>query len=137
MKPTTPGEHNVVVIADGKKTPVRFRVKYLPKPATFIGTSRGGPLSASVFKAQGGVIARLEESEFEAPYKVVSYKLGASGGAFPTYQEAGNEGNRWSGSAANIVSKATPGTIIFFDQIRVIGPDGRNVEVPPMVFNLK
>jgi gliding motility-associated protein GldM len=136
-KPTNPGEHTITVRAENKSTPVKFRVKYLPKPATFVGASRGGSVSASTFKAQGGLIARLEDSEFEAPYRVVSYRLGASGGAFPVYQEAANEGNRWSGSAASIVSKATPGTSIYFDQIRVIGPDGRNVEVPPMVFNLK
>ena len=74
---------------------------------------------------------------FDAQYRVVSYKLGASGGAFPVYQEASNDGNRWSGSAGGIVSKATPGTSIYFDQVRVIGPDGRTIEVPPMVFNLK
>lgn len=136
-KPTKPGEHTITVRAEDKSTPVKFRVKYLPKPATFVGTSRGGSISASGFKAQGGLIARLEESEFDAPFRVVSYKLGASGGAFPVYQEASNEGNRWSGSAANIISRATPGTSVYFDQIRVVGPDGRTVEVPPMVFNLK
>ncbi len=137
VKPTSPGEHNVIVNADGKRTPVSFRVKYLPKPATFVGTSRGGSISAATFKAQGGLIARLEDSEFDAPYRVVSYRLGASGGAFPVYQEAANEGNRWTGSAAAIVGKATPGTSIYFDQIRAVGPDGRTIEVAPMVFNLK
>ncbi|MGZ8538525.1 MAG: type IX secretion system motor protein PorM/GldM [Flavisolibacter sp.] len=136
-KPTNPGEHTITVRAEDKSTPVKFRVKYLPKPATFVGASRGGSISAATFKAQGGVIARLEDSEFDAPFRIVSYRLGASGGAFPVYQEASNEGNRWNGSASNIVSKATPGTSIYFDQVRVVGPDGRTVEVPPMVFNLK
>lgn len=136
-KPTNPGEHTITVRAENKSTPVKFRVKYLPKPATFVGASRGGSISAATFKAQGGLIARLEDSEFDAPFRVVSYRLGASGGAFPVYQEASNEGNRWNGSAANIVAKATPGTSVYFDQVRVIGPDGRTVEVPPMVFNLK
>lgn len=136
-RPTNPGEHTITVRAENKTTPVKFRVKYLPKPATFVGASRGGSISAATFKAQGGLIARLEDSEFDAPFRVVSYRLGASGGAFPVYQEASNEGNRWNGSAANIVGKATPGTSVYFDQVRVIGPDGRTVEVPPMVFNLK
>ncbi|HET9278929.1 MAG TPA: gliding motility protein GldM [Flavitalea sp.] len=132
-----PGEHTVTVRADGKSTPVKFRVKYLPKPGTFVGGSRGGSISAATFKAQGGMVARLEDSEFDAQYRVVSYRLGASGGAFPVYQEAANESNRWNGSAAAIVGKATPGTSVYFDQIRVVGPDGRTVEVAPMVFNLK
>ena len=85
----------------------------------------------------GGLIARLEDSDFEAPFHVVSYKIGAIGGGIPQYTEASNDGNRWTGSAANIISRATPGTNIFFDQIRVTGPDGKPREIQPMVFNLK
>lgn len=132
-----PGSHTIKVTADGKSTPITFRVKYLPKPGVFVGASQGGSLSAASFKVQGGLIARLIDSEFEAAFRVVGYKLGASGGAFPVYQEATNEGNRWTGGAANIVNKATPGTTVFFEDIRVIGPDGRIVSVPPVVFNLK
>ena len=132
-----PGIHNVNVIADGKTTPVSFRVKYLPKPGTFVGPSQGGSISAATFKVQGGLIARLVDSEFDAPYRIVSYTLGAIGGAIPNYQMSGNEGNRWNGGAKSIVDKAGPGTTVFFENIRVLGPDGRTVEVQPMVFNLK
>jgi gliding motility-associated protein GldM len=136
-KPTTPGEHNINVIVEGKSTPVRFRVKYLPNPAAFIGSSRGGSISAAVFKAQGGVIARLEDSDFESSWRVVSYTMGAIGGAISVYREAVNESNRWTGSAAAIVTAAGPGTNIFIDKLIVIGPDGRRRELPTMVFNLK
>ncbi len=36
-----------------------------------------------------------------------------------------------------IVSRASPGTNIFFDKIRVVGPDGKAREIAPMVFSLK
>ncbi|HVY73884.1 MAG TPA: gliding motility protein GldM [Puia sp.] len=137
IKPTTPGLADIVVNADGKPFKFPIRVKQLPLPAGFIGTKKGGAISSAEFKAIGGLIARLEDSDFEAPFKVVSYKLGAIGGGISQYTEASNEGNRWSGSAASIVSRATPGTNIFFDQIRVIGPDGKQREITPMVFSLK
>lgn len=136
-KPTTPGEHNVVVDIEGKKTPIRFRVKYLPNPGGFVGTSKGGSIASASFKAMGGVIAKYEETDFEAAWRVVSYTVGAIGGSIPNYIEATNEGNRWTGNAANIVSRAGPGTNVFFDKVIVIGPDGRRRELPPMVFNLK
>ena len=136
-KPKTPGEHNVNVVVDGKSTPVRYRVKYLPNPAAFVGGKRGGPMGASDLKAMGGVIARLEDSDFEAAFKVVSYSVGAVGGKYPTYQSATNDGNRWNGGAANIINNATPGTSIFFDNIKVVGPDGRTRDLPQMSFNLK
>ena len=134
---TTPGISKIIVTANGKPFPFEIRVKNLPLPAGFIGSKKGGAISSAEFKAIGGLIARLEDSDFEAPFKVVSYKIGAEGGGISGYTEASNDGNRWSGNAANIVGRATPGTHIFFDQIRVIGPDGKQREIAPMVFSLK
>jgi hypothetical protein len=136
-KPTKPGEQFVNVVVDGKSSPVKYRVKYLPDPAAFVANKRGGPISTSELKAQGGVIARLLDSDFEAAFKVVSYNVGAVGGRYPVYQTSVNEGNRWSGNAATIINNATPGTSIFFDNIKVVGPDGRTRDLPQMSFNLK
>jgi len=136
-KPAKPGEHNINVIIDGKTTPVKYRVKYLPDPAAFVSNKRGGPIPAGDLKAQGGMIARLLDSDFEAAFKVVSYNVGAIGGKYPVYQTSPNNGNRWSGGAATIINNATPGTSIFFDNIKVVGPDGRTRDLPQMSFNLK
>lgn len=135
--PTTPGEGKIIVNADGKVSEFTMRVKYLPDPTGFVGAKKGGAISSAEFKAIGGLLAKLEGSEFQSAFRVISYKLAAIGGNIPQYQEAVNEGPRWSGSAANIVQRASPGTNIFFDAIRVVGKDGRQRELPPMVFNLK
>jgi len=135
--PTTPGEGKIIVNADGKVTEFKMRVKFLPDPIGFVGAKKGGAISSAEFKAIGGLLAKLEGSEFQSAFKVVSYKLAAIGGNVPQYQEATNEGPRWSGSAANIVNRASPGTNIFFDDVHVVGKDGRNRTLPPMVFNLK
>jgi len=137
VKPTSPGLAKIVVNSAGKVAEFPMRVKYLPDPIGFIGTHKGGAISSAEFKAIGGLIAKLEGSEFESPFKVVSYKLAAIGGNISSYQEAPNEGNRWTGNAANLVAKASPGTVIYFDAVRVVGRDNRVRELPPMVFNLK
>jgi gliding motility-associated protein GldM len=134
---TTPGMSKIVINANGKNFEFPIRVKNLPLPAGFIGSKKGGAISSAEFKAIGGLIARLEDSDFEAPFKVVSYKLGAIGGSISQYTEASNEGNRWNNQAQNIVARSSPGTNIFFDQIRVVGPDGKAREIQPMVFSLK
>lgn len=136
-KPSNAGMSKIVVNADGKAYEFPIRMKLLPNPTGFVGASKGGRISSAAFKAQGGLIARLEDSEFEAGFRVVSYVLAASGGAFPNYQQANNEGNRWTGGAKAIVDRATPGTTVFFDQIRVVGPDGKTREINPMVFQLQ
>ncbi|HVW62921.1 MAG TPA: GldM family protein [Puia sp.] len=135
--PSTPGEGKIIVTADGKVTEFPMRVKYLPDPTGFVGAKKGGAISAAEFKAIGGLLAKLEGSEFQSSFKVVSYKLAAIGGNIPQYQEATNEGPRWNGQAASIVQRASPGTNIFFDAVTVMGKDGRRRELPPMVFNLK
>jgi gliding motility-associated protein GldM len=134
---TTPGMSKIIINANGKNFEFPIRVKNLPLPAGFIGSKKGGAISSAEFKAIGGLIARLEDSDFEAPFKVVSYKLGAIGGSISQYTEASNEGNRWNNQAQNIVARSSPGTNIFFDQIRVVGPDGKAREIQPMVFSLK
>jgi len=136
-RPKTPGEHNINVVIEGKSTPVRYRVKYLPDPAAFVGNKRGGNIPAADFKVQGGLIARLLESDFEASFRVVSYTVGAIGGKYPVYQTSSNAGNRWGGNAGTIINGAGPGTTVFFDDIRVVGPDGRERSLPQMSFNLK
>jgi gliding motility-associated protein GldM len=136
-KPTKPGEHNINVTVEGKTTPVKYRVKYLPDPASFVANKRGGPIPAGDLKAQGGLIARLLDSDFEAAFRVISYNVGAIGGKYPVYQTSPNTGNRWSGGAATIINNATPGTSIFFDNIKVVGPDGRTRDLPQMSFQMK
>jgi len=135
--PSRPGMSKIVVTANGKRFEFPMRLKYLPSPTGFVGAKKGGSISSAEFKAIGAVIAKLEDTDFEAPYKVLSYRLGAVGGPIQLYSEAVNEGNRWSGQAASLVSRSGPGTRIFIDAIQVVGPDGRKREIPGMQFSLK
>lgn len=136
-KPRSPGLSEIQVVADGKTFKFPMRLKSLPNPTGFVGGKKFGSVSAAEIKVQGGVIARLEDSDFEAPFRVVSYRIGAVGGPIQTYVEAPNEGNRWSGGAAAIIGRAGPGTNLYFDQIQVIGPDGKRKEISPMQFKLQ
>jgi gliding motility-associated protein GldM len=137
IKPNKVGPAEIKVTVDGKTSTFPMRCKILPDPTAMVGASKGGQVATATFKAMGGMMAKLLDSEFDAPYQVISYTLGANGGPFQAYQQAPNDGPRWSGNAANIINRATPGTSIFFDQIRVKGPDGRVRELPGIFFNLK
>lgn len=137
IKPSKVGPAEIKITVDGKTTSFPMRCKMLPDPTAMVGTSKGGTIPAATFKAMGGILAKLMDSEFDAPFQVVGYTLGANGGAFQNYQQAANDGPRWNGNASNIVTRATPGTTVYFDQIRVKGPDGRVRELPGIFFNLK
>jgi gliding motility-associated protein GldM len=120
------GEHTVTVLVEGKAAgKVSFRVKQLPNPAAYVGNLKAGAVPSSSFKAMGGVIAKLEDSEFDAPFEVVSYKIGAVAPDMPDFTQIENAGPRWTGSAATLVGKLKPGALVAITDIRVKGPDGR------------
>jgi gliding motility-associated protein GldM len=120
------GEQNVTVLVDGKSVgKVGFRVKQLPNPVAYVGNLKPGIVSSSAFRAMGGVIAKLEDSEFDAQFEVVSYKVGALSMDIPDYSPVSNSGGRWSGSAASLISRLKPGALVSITDIVVKGPDGK------------
>ena len=125
-RPTTPGEHTITVLVEGKAAgKVTYRVKNLPLPAAYVGNLKAGAVPTATFKAMGGVIAKLEDSEFDAPYEVVSYTVGALSSDIPDYAPVTNNGNRWSGGAATLINKLKPGALVVINEIRVKDPSGR------------
>jgi gliding motility-associated protein GldM len=136
-RPTAQGPAKINISVNGKTTSFDMRVKRLPDPTALVGGSKGGPISAALFKAQGGLLAKLMDSDFEAQFNVVSYTVGANGGSISPYREVANDGPRWGSSADALIKQAGPGSSVFFDKIRVKGPDGVVRELPGIFFNLK
>jgi len=125
IKATQTGDAVLTVDAGGKKFTFPIRCKSLPDPVAMVGQYKGGSVPAAQFRAMGGVRAVLKESDFDAPFQVISYQVYASGGSLSSAKLANNTGNRWVGEAANIISACGPGTRVYFDDIRVKGIDGR------------
>jgi hypothetical protein len=135
--PTTQGMAKINVTVNGKTTPFDMRIKRLPDPTPMVGGNKGGGMSSAQFKVQGGLIAKLLDSDFDAPYQVLGYTVGANGGSVSVYREVANEGARWGAAADALIKQAGPGSSIFFDKIKVKGPDGLVRELPGIFFNLK
>ncbi|MEJ7769286.1 MAG: gliding motility protein GldM [Chitinophagaceae bacterium] len=133
--PNKVGPATINVSVNGKSTPFAMRVKRLPDPQAMVGSNKGGAISTALLKATQGLFAKLD-SDFDVQFQVISYRVGANGGSFQTYQEQNNEGARWTGNAASVINRATPGSSIFFDNIKVKGPDGVR-DIPPIIFQLK
>jgi gliding motility-associated protein GldM len=133
------GEHTVTVMIEGKAAgKIMFRVKQLPSPAAFVGNLKQGAVPSANFKAMGGVIAKLEDAEFDAPFEVVSYRLGAVSSDIPDYSPVDNKGSRWTGAAANLVSKLKPGALVNITDIVVRDPGGRTRTLSgSLSYNLK
>ena len=120
------GEHYVTVLVEGKAVgKIGFRVKQLPSPSAYVGSLKQGSVPSANFKAMGGVIAKLEDSEFDAPFEVVSYSVGAKSDDIPDYMPISNSGSRWTGSAASLISRLKPGALVIISEIVVRDMGGK------------
>jgi hypothetical protein len=132
------GEHTITVLVEGKSAgKVTFRVKQLPDPVALVGNLKPGNVSSAQFKAMGGVIAKLQDAEFDAPFEVVSYSLGAAGSG-GDYVEFDNRGPRWTGDAAGLVGRQKPGSLVVIRDIVVRDPGGKTRVLPTsLTYTLK
>lgn len=114
-----------VTTPDGKKTPVKFRVRSIPDPTPIVGG--GDPnMRASEFVSQPGVRAFVPNFFYETQFSVTSFHIVGDGEGFGEgAEEAYNTGATWN-EARKIVNKIRPGSFITIDEIRAVGPDGRS-----------
>lgn len=130
--------------ADG--TPVNFgsfnyRVKYLPDPVAYVANKRGGAAGVNEIKAQIGVIAKLEGSDFDAKFNVVSFDI-ARQPRRGDYMEASSTTMYLNDPKANaqvkaIIDDLNIGDKLYFDNIKAVGPDRKVRNLGSMVFILK
>lgn len=130
------GTTNVDVTAKGKAfPPFPFRVKLIPNPIAKVSGMPGGRVGAAVWKAQKGVIADLENFDFDAKFEVLSYNMFYQ----PKLQDPGiasATGASFSPAMQSFMQKAKPGDIFYIEEIKVKGPDGLSRKIPGIAFKI-
>ncbi|RFS22438.1 gliding motility protein GldM [Chitinophaga silvatica] len=138
---TSPGKAviNVVANVDGKTKSLgqkEFRVKRVPDPILKVGANKGGSMKAADFKVQGGLRADLEDFEFEGvKYEVVGYRVGISAKG-KEYQEGDATSAYFPGNVAASIRALRPGDEVFFENVKVKGPDNVVRSMPSTIFKL-
>ena len=132
VKVTNPGKAVINVTANGKTTAFDFRVKNIPDPIIKVGPSAGGKMQSIIFKSQPFVRADLENFDFKANFSVTGATIYFTGPQFRNTVSV----NLTSGSLApaqQYLSMCGPGSAVIFDNIKVVGPDGkpRTIQNPP------
>ena len=128
----------LTVTADGKSSKFDFRIKTIPDPIGMIGASKGGRILASAFKAQDFIRAELLNFDFDARFNVTGATVYFAGAGFANSGSI-QTGTISNGSLAPIKSKmdlCKPGSTVTFDELKVVGPDGRSRTIPPVSFVL-
>ncbi|MBK7406859.1 MAG: gliding motility protein GldM [Saprospirales bacterium] len=114
-----------------------FRVKRIPDPVARLGNKEDGSMGNGEFKAQSGLIAWLDNFDFDAKCDIQGFKLVR----VPKRQdpiEVLNSGGRYTGDAARIAEQAKPGDTFYFFDVKARCPgDKAGRKINSLVFNIK
>ncbi|MDB4443400.1 hypothetical protein N9157_02710 [Saprospiraceae bacterium] len=138
-KPAKLGEEcQVRVDAPGLKgEKALFRVKRIPDPTAKLSGNTGGAIGNGEFKAQGGVSAILDGFDFDAKCAIQGFIVTRQAKrADPV--ESNNRGPRWSPKSRELINKAKPGDVYYFDNVKAKCPgDPAGRKINAMVFKIK
>ncbi len=110
--------------------PVPFRVKDLPPPMAYVAqkNARDSKVCKKALEAAQGIVARLEDSDFEAPFKVTRFKLTLVRKGSPPL-EAEVVGNAFNDKARELLHAARVNDVVYFEEIKAKLTNGQGNEV--------
>ena len=136
-KATTQGEATVTINADfdGKSMTMgsqKFRVKTVPNPVATIADKKSGTMSKSTVLAQGSLIPKMENFDFELYFKITKFKMTLARKGKPDPIELETTGNAMTSQMKEAIGAARAGDKIYFEYIDAVGPDGRTRRLDPL-----
>jgi gliding motility-associated protein GldM len=138
VKVSTPTDDCKILVNGGGMTASKqFRVKRIPDPIAKLGNKADGDIGNGEFKVQPGLIAWLENFDFDARCEIQGFTLvKVSKREDPV--EAINPGGRFDSRAANLVQQAKPGDTYYFENVKARCPgDNAGRKINTLVFKIK
>ena len=114
-----------------------IRLKRWPNPSVRLGNKHSGRIGFGEFKAQGGLIAWIDNLDIDAKGQVVDFQV-----QLIRYQEAyyvqKNIGGRFEESLKKAFEQLEPGDQVHFSKIRVRMPgESGSREMPSLFFTIR
>ncbi|MCG8579285.1 MAG: hypothetical protein MI866_05185, partial [Bacteroidales bacterium] len=112
-----------------------FRIKPLPLPYATIAGKQDGKIKKNVLLAQTGIFATMgPDFDFELEYKVTQFSVATTRGGF--FVNKFSKSNRLTEEQKELIKGSSKGSKIMIEEIKAIGPDGRNKKLAPIVINV-
>ena len=140
VRPNAVGQNvRVIVTADlgGRNIqfpPYEFRVKPVPPPVATFAQRSTGTISRASAIAQQGVFAVLHDFDFDLHYEVTGFSV--------LYYDRGND-YEYSSTSSNLtaqqrdlISRLNRGNDLIIKDIRARGPDGRTIDLSPIILKI-
>lgn len=102
---------------------MEFRVKNVPDPKPyFAGITGSGNVQLKKLKAAQGVLAKMENFEFDLKFNVISFVMSATVKGKVVDQKS--NGGRVTGNMKTLINSMRPGSKLYIEKIKARGPDG-------------
>lgn len=127
VNPRTAGKNSRITVTatiDGKARKMGymdFRIKRIPPPVAKVGGINEGKLRKSLLLAQTGVVAEMEDFDFELEYKVTRFNVSAVINGYS--QDASSPNNRFTDEQITLMKSLTRGAKVYINGIVARGPD--------------
>ena len=135
---TTPTDDcKISVSGGGMNANKQFRVKRIPDPTARLGNKEDGSMGNGEFKVQQGLIAWLDNFDFDAKCDIQGFNLvKVAKRADPV--EVTNHAGKFASDPARIVESAKPGDTYYFENVKARCPgDVAGRKINSLVFRIK
>jgi len=113
-----------------------WRVKKVPDPVAQVGGKSGGDIRKEVLTIQDGVLAVLEDFDFDFKYKVTQFELQTTGsGGYVVIKKSNS--NRFTAEQKELLKKANPESLVYIGNIKAVGDDNSTRDIKGITFTVK
>jgi gliding motility-associated protein GldM len=99
-----------------------FRIKRVPDPVAKIGGLREGKMNKALLLAQLGVVAEMENFDFDLTWRVSRFTLSTTRGGYQVDESSDN--NLLTKAQKELIQGIARGQKVYFENIRAEGPGG-------------
>lgn len=136
VRPSRPGMAQISVYTGDKLISKQdFRVKMVHDPVAKIGGKKSGQITKEELIKAGRLEADIEYFDFDISFKVTRFELSTTQKGF-VIKESSNS-NLLSDSQIEKINELSPGSKIYFENIKCAGPDGAERDLSPIMFEIK
>ncbi len=139
VRVTSPGECKITISGGDEMAAASFpfRAKRIPDPVAKLGKDVSANLGTGPFKAQTGIMAVLENFDFDARCDIQSFELTR----VPKREDPVtkmNNGGKYDAQSAAMVNAARPGDVYYYDNVKARCPgDIAGRKINPLVFKIQ
>ena len=113
-----------------------WRVKKVPDPVAQVAGKSGGTIRKERLLVEDGVMAELEDFDFDFKYTVTEFTLEATGpGGYTNPWDS--KSNRFTQQQKDQIRRLNPNSFVFITNIKAIGDDGEVRTLDPINFKIQ